>query len=180
MNLYKTKNNGYFLDRYPVEIKGKKLSFFIRGEGYKKDSFEITDIEMPELHDKSLTWFDIAKIGYQYGIHVAEVYADARVSGIIARQTAYGYMKMYSKIKDIINEDTFHKPFFDLLRCDYMLSYFGMYTLDIIRLDETLGKLDPEYDNINCLYRGEKCSMAEYIEVKMGLEYRKVIDALCK
>lgn len=182
MKLIKTKHKGveYTLcERWPVEIKKDTLHFFIKGLGWlKTKKFERLADELPDLAgNKSINWLQIARYYDAYGIHVAEQYAECLTAGIVARQTANGYGLLYQKAKALITED-FDPEFFAMLKCDYMLACFGMYLLDTIRLDETLGKLDPEYSPDACLYKGEVCSMNQYVEKKYGKLYVEVIESM--
>lgn len=177
--VYAKRIDKYFPLRFPQSIKGDKLEYFIRGEGYKKTKvFEILDVELPETHEPN--WFEICEIMDEYGIHVAKEYAERKVAGIIAAQTVEGYYFIYQKIKDHLPEH-FDYSFFDMMKCDYMLSCIGMYTLDIVGLDNRLAKIDPEYDNELCTYR-KKCnvSMNKYVGLKYGEDYNKLIDLALK
>ena len=133
-------------DCYPFKIKNGVLEHFTRsiGGGWKKTkSYKIVeDVELPDKWDKSITWLDVAKFYDQYGIEVANVYADRLTAGIVARQTATGYGKIYGAIKHLI-PDNFDVRFFELLRCEYMLSCFGMFLFDIVGMDDSLGKDGP-------------------------------------
>lgn len=53
-----------------------------------------------------------------------------------------------------------------------------MFTLDIVAMDEALGKLDSDYNPMAAKYKGEPCSMKEYIQQKWGSEYVAIIEAL--
>jgi hypothetical protein len=181
MELLHNKKYGYFPNKYPNSIKKNgKIEVFIPGEGYKTVSGGLVqDIKLPDKWDESLTWFDIAKYGNKYGINVAEYYAVGKTAGIVARQTAKGYIFMYEKIKDLINEQTFDKSFFNLLRWDYMLSCYGYFMFDILGFDKALVKIDPEYNDLECTYKGKTdYSMNKYITEKYGIEYTDIINRL--
>jgi len=178
MKIIKIKKTGMFFPlAFPQEIKNNKLNYFIQGEGYKKTTqFEILSDEFPEKWD-ALSWLDIAKLSDTYGLEVGAYYADCKVAGIIARQTANGYMITYKKIKDIIPEN-FDTVFFECLRNDYMCACYGLYLFDIIATDNALSAINPDYDAINCTYKNKKCSMSEYVELYYGIDYKKIIDRL--
>lgn len=171
------KGKTFLLNRWPNVIKKDQLTYFIYGEGYKKTkSFKVLpDVSLPDRREK-LSWLELCKIHDQYGIEVSSVYAECKTAGIIARQTIKGYYAMYSKIKDII-PDNFDE-FFDLLRVDYMLSCFGMYSFDIVRFDSNMDQIDPDYDSVNCKYMDKECSISEYIRIKYGDLYCTIIDRL--
>lgn len=179
MKLIKTKDL-YLPLNWPVEIKPNGvLSYFIYGKGYQKaKKFEIVEgIELPERWD-NISWLDIAKMYDQYGIEVANVYAECKTAGIISRQFARGYGLTYSIIKDILPQN-FDPAFFECLKADYMLSCFGMYLFSITDTDEAFAKIDKEYNPEHCAYKGKfNVSMHKYVELKYGPEYCKIIDRL--
>lgn len=180
MKAVKIKSGEVFLLRFPQSIlKNGKLEYFVLGQGYKQTkSFEVFESEdLYEYYDKRINELYVAQMYDKYGIEVASEYADCLVAGIIARQTAYGFGIIYQKIKDILPSN-FSNDFFKLLKCDYMLSCYGMYVLDIIKLDKMFSNLDAEYDNMACKYKGNSCSMNEYVKLKFGVEYANIIKAL--
>lgn len=170
----------YRMDIFPTSLSkdNKTIEFFTYGSGYRKTrKFEALEVELPDRWEK-LSWLSICKIHELYGIGISEEYANNKTAGIVARQTILGKYSLYNKIKDIIPTDTNFDSFFDLLKCDYMLSCFGLYILDIINLDETLSKLDPDYNNNEATYKGETYSMNQYINQKYGATYSAVIEKL--
>jgi len=50
--------------------------------------------------------------------------------------------------------------------------------LDVGALDDTLSEADSEYDSENCVYKGNKCSMAEYVYRKYGADVLKKLKIL--
>lgn len=123
--------------------KKETFEYFKYGSGWKKTKkYQVIDgVELPERWDKNLTWFDVAKLYDQYGINVANVYAECMTAGIVSKQTAIGYGKIYAKIKHLITDD-FSPKFFELMRCDYTLACFGIYALDIIGMDASFEKME--------------------------------------
>lgn len=166
---------------FPNEInkEGNTLKYFVRGEGYKKTkSFKVLEgVELPDRWAK-LSWLDVCKIYDQYGLEVANVYSECKVAGIISKQTIIGKYQMYKIIKDILPVN-FDSDFFDILRCDYLPSCFGLFMFDITGVDKAFSEADKEYDCENCTYQGrENVSMKQYVELKYGSEYVKIIEAL--
>jgi hypothetical protein len=179
MQLLKTRE--LFLPHcYPHEIKGNKLEYFIRGEGWKKTKvFDIVnDVTLPE-RDSAITWLQIAALYNKYGIEVANTYAERKTAGIVSRQTAMGYGITYGSIKDVIPEN-FDSNFFECLSIDYMCACMGYYLFDIIATDKKLSSLDSDYNSNCATYKGEKCSMKEYITIKYGTPYVAIIEKLNK
>lgn len=172
----------YFANSWRTEIdKNGSFEYFVSGEGWKKTKkFTVVDgVELPERWDKNLTWLDVARLYDQYGIEVANVYAECMTAGIVSKQTARGYGLIYGKIKHLIDEN-FDSKFFELLRCDYMLSCFGLFLLGIIGLDDKFGKMDSEYNPSDVKYKGKDCSMRQYVLQKYGQKYVDIIEAANK
>ena len=170
----------YRMDIFPTSLSkdNKTIEFVTYGSGHRKTrKFEALEVELPDRGDK-LSWLEICKIHESYGIGISEEYANEKTAGIVARQTILGKYSLYNKIKDIIPTDTNFNSFFELLKCDYMLSCFGLFLLDIIELDNILSSLDPDYDNNKATYKGETCSMNQYINQKYGAAYSAVIEKL--
>ena len=172
------KSNVYLLDGFPQSVKNGVLTYFIMGQGYKKTkAFEYVEgVEMPERWSKVINWLFVAKVFDQYGIEVAERYADCLTAGIVARQSARGYGLIYQKIKHLI-DGNFNPEFFALMRCDYMLSCYGLFMLDIVGMDTAMGKIDPDYIPEQSKYKGRECSMKEYVTIKYGEQYARIIEA---
>jgi hypothetical protein len=164
---------------FPQEIKGDKLEYFQKGEGYKKTkSFTILPEELPERWTE-LSWLEVAKIGDKYGLEVADCYASCKTAGIVSKQTANGYIITYQTIKDLIPEN-FDSAFFECLVADYMCACFGLYLFDIIGTEKELAAINPEYDAINATYKGENVSMKEFVLQRYGADYVKIIESLIK
>ena len=155
------------------------LAYWIRGIGHKKTKkFERIEAAPERNTGYKMSWLQIAKYTEQYGLNIGEGYGECKTAGIVARQTAAGYTAIYKKVKHLLQNGD--DEFFALLRCDYMMSCFGMYELDIIRLDETFQELDPEYNHVACLYKDEPCSMSNYVLLKYGQRMVDIVDACTK
>ena len=57
---------------------------------------------------------------------------------------------------------------------------YSHHHVDIIQADENLSAADPEYDHEQCTYKGELCSMSEYINIKFGKDIHEEFSALLK
>jgi len=176
-DVIKTKD-GYFLNKYPNEIKEvssrKKFIYFIRGEGYKKTlAFEkVAEIDVCEL-----SWLEIVKIADKYGLNVGKEFAEYKTCGMMARQAVRGKTKIYQKIKEILPND-FNSEFFDCLSSDYMLGCFGLDMFDVVATDKAFSQIDEDYDDCNATYKGKEISMNKYVEQKYGKEYVEIINKL--
>lgn len=166
---------------FPSNItnNGKSLSYWIYGEGHKRtNSFEIMDEKLPDKWAR-LPWLDIMYIHEKYGINVSEEYANRKVAGIVARQNVRSRYALFEKIKQLLDSEK-DREFFELLKTDYMLSCFGCYTIDIVATDDEMSKADPEYDSENATYKGETCSMKQYVKRKFGERRQKIFNTLLK
>ena len=178
MKIFKTKD-GNFLDRFPQEVKTDKngklrLEYFVKGKGYKKTvKFE----EIADIEFKNVSWFEVAKITDKYGLNVGAEFAELKTAGIVARQRARGHCAIYRTIKDIIPEN-FNEDFFDCLNCTYTVACMGVDDFDIGTTDDNLAVIDPEYDSLECTYKGKQISLDDYVTEKYGKEYSEIIERL--
>lgn len=179
MQLIKTKD--YYLPHcWPCEIKPNgKLEYFIMGKGWQKTkSFKIVEgVDLPDNRSE-LSWLEIAVLFDKYGLEVANVYAERKTAGIVSRQTAIGYGKIYAAIKDIVNVDEVDNNFFECLSFDYMSSCFGLFIFDIVATDKKLASKDKDYDHVNATYKGERISMRDYVRLKYSRKAVELIDKL--
>lgn len=133
-------------------------------------------VELPERWDPNITWLDIAKLFDQYGIEVANCFAECKTAGIVSRQTAKAYGKIYQAVKDLPG---LTNALFENLCFDFMFSSFGLFTFDVMATDQRLSDNDPDYSSENCTYKGEPCSMQEYVAIRFGQEAVNIIRTLC-
>ncbi len=59
----------------------------------------------------------------------------------MSKQTAIGYGVIYENIKHLVDEN-FDPKFFEMMRCDYMLSSFGLFVFDIVGMDSAFEKME--------------------------------------
>lgn len=180
MELYYLPTKRLYLPNcYPVEQNGKKLKYFIYGEGWKQTtSFKrVEGISLPDKWDSNITWLQIAKWWDQYGIEVANVYAEKKTAGIVSRQTARGVGIIWRTIKKLAPEN-FDEAFFNCLSADYMMACFGLFLFDLTKTDGNFSLLDNEYKSNECTYKRKTCSMMEYVQQKWGCNYFQMIEAL--
>lgn len=60
----------------------------------------------------------------------------------------------------------------------FVTALSGEVTIDIIKLDKTLSRNDPDYNGSICRYKGNPCSMSEYVLQKYGTEAVALIKIL--
>ena len=84
---------------------------------------------------------------------------------------------LFQKAKHLLCRET-DAAFFELIKTEGILSWLGMYQIDIIGMDDEFGKRDPEYQPELALYQGKTCSMDGYIEQKFGKRYVQIINAM--
>lgn len=166
----------YYADCYPCSIKNGMLEYFQNGWKKTKSFTVVEGVELPERWG-DVSWLEIAKLCDQYGMEVANVFADCKVAGIVSRQTAAGYTVTYRLIKHLITED-FNPVFFECLKNEYTFACFGVYLFDLVETEERLAKIDPEYDRIKCTYKGRTVSMRDYVVEKYGEVYAEAIHVL--
>ncbi len=82
----------------------------------------------------------------------------------------------FQKAKHLLCRET--DAAFELIKTEGILSWLGMYQIDIIGMDDEFGKRDPEYQPELALYQGKTCSMDGYIEQKFGKRYVQIINAM--
>lgn len=171
----------YVPHRFPSDITndGKTLKYFIRGEGHKQTkAFEILEEELPDKWDR-LSWLDIMHIHEKYGINISSIYADTKVPGLVARENVRSRYALFEKARHLLDPEK-DRELFELIKPESMLSYFGMYMLDIVATDKALSKADSEYDSENATYRGNPCSIEDYVRIKFGDRGVEIINALIK
>jgi hypothetical protein len=175
----KTKKLFLLMDYCTSIKKNGKLEYFISGEGRKQtQAFTILNDVLPSTWD--MNWMQICEITNAYGIHVGVKYASNKVAGIVAKQELLGYMHIYSKVKDFIDENfggEFDPTFFDKMKCAYMPAIAGTFFFDIARTDDVFAREDRDYNNKECTYKGVKnISMSDYIKLTYGTGYEELID----
>lgn len=186
MQLLKVKDL-YLPHCYPFEIKkNRQLEYFIYGQGWKKTkTYKIVEgVELPEKWAE-LHPLDIAILFDKYGIEVANIYAERKTAGIDSRQYAKSYGYIYRNIKDILPED-FDRDFFTCLKVMWEPACFGLFVFDICETDNAFGEIDKKYRPMEISYINQKgedmksVSMHQYVEMKYGEPYVKIIEALIK
>lgn len=167
----------FFPHTFPQTVKGQSFKYFIRGEGYKKTkAFEILDEEIPERWS-GLSWLEIMYIHQKYGQYCSIVYAETKCAGIVALENLLSRYALFQKAKHLLCQET-DAAFFELVKTDGILSWMGMYQIDITTMDDELGKRDPEYQPELALYHGKPCSMDGYIGQKFGKRYVQIMNAM--
>ena len=180
MEVITTVKNGQeinFLNRYPQEINGDQLTYFLPGEGYKKTKkFKISNVELPDL--TNLYWYEIAQIYDQYGYNIAVEYAEQKTAGCIAGRYTMAYYQIYKRAESILTKLPDAITFFESLPIDYVMAIFGRGSIDIIKYDRELSIENPAYNSDNCTYNGQKCSLSEYIAIKYSPLHAEAISKM--
>jgi len=180
MNIITIKKDGQkinFLDKFPQEIKNGQFTYFIYGQGYKKTKkFEVSDVELPEVN--AISWYEICKIHDQYGYNIALEYANHKTAGIVAGNYLTAYYQLYKRAESILTELPDAIPFFESLPVDYWLSMVGYGSIDIIKYDRQLSIADPLYNDDQCTYNGQECSLNQYIAIKYSQLHADAISLM--
>lgn len=162
---------------FPHEVKGQSFEYFISGEGYKKTkAFEILNEEIPERWSR-LSWLEIMYIYEKYGRYCSLIYAETKCAGYVALENLLSRYSLFQKAKHLLCRKT-DAAFFELIKTDGILSWLGMYQIDITTMDDELGKRDSEYQPELALYQGKPCSMDGYIRQKFGERYVRLMNAM--
>lgn len=144
----------------------------------KLKNAEIVDgVNLPERHEK-LSFLEVGKLGFQYGEHVARVYMDSLVPGMVAGEHTRSEIAKYSAFAAIFGEEEFSKEFYESVVIDGFVTAFGEHVINPNATDKALAKIDPEYDYENSLYKGEKMSLGSYVIAKYGEKYLQVLNKL--
>lgn len=182
MEIFKIKTPDgfeYRMNHFPQSVKNGKLEYWTQGEGYKKTKrFEIIEVNLPDRRD-FVSWLQICKICLDFGIEVANEYAEQKTAGIVSRLFTRSRLGLYGKAKYYLEKIEDADLFFEnFIRPDYWLSLGGIWSLDVFYLDSMLAKYDSNYDKDNALYCGNPCSMKEYMLKKFSENHVKVIELM--
>lgn len=174
--IFKTK------DRYVAENRSSRnadvLEYFVPGEGWKKTKkFTKVETDLPEDRWTQMSWLKLVMIFNEYGIDVADYYARHKTVADSSRRKVRNYAAVYACIEDLIPVD-FNEVFFECLKCDGMLSVFGLDVFDIVQTDKSMSEQDPDYNDVLATYKGEQVSMRQYVLLKYGDVYAQIIDRL--
>lgn len=170
--------DGQIWPTYDRDKMGSVFEYFQKGEGWKKTKkFKV--FEVSDLPQKYESWIEVCGVAEKYGLNVAMYYADQLTAGIVAKQTLYGKFGAYLILKEKFTPEEF-VPYFDILsRCEYFFSCMGIYCIDIVGIDNFLGKMDSGYDPENLTYKGEtNVSMREYVAKKYGQKVEEMLNTL--
>jgi len=171
-------NKEYYPLCFPQSIEGETLEYFKRGEGYKKTKkYRVLEDVIPDRWTP-LKWLEIVQIHDKYGINCSVLHSECKVAGIVAESNVLARYNLFMKAKHLIKP--VDADFFEILPIDGLLAAFGLYSLDPVILGKKLSKTDPEYDDLNCTYKGKTCSLAKYILIKYGARCNLIIDAMLK
>ncbi len=175
----KTKNSFiYRINNFPQSINNGKLEYWTKGEGYKKTiKYEIITVDLPK-RGENISWYDICKIHELYGYEVAFNYADNKICTMTAEHYLRSYYYFYCKVKNLLLQIKNPEEFFGIIKPDYLMSVFGIPSIDLFDLENVFEKLDVEYDKINCTYKNKKCSLKEYIAIKYSSIHSKIVSVL--
>jgi hypothetical protein len=166
----------YYPLSFPQSIRGETLEYHKRGEGYKKTKkYRVLEDAIPDRWTP-LTWLEIIQIHDKYGLNCSLLHAECKVAGIVAERNVLARYHLFTKAKHLLKPAD--ADFFEILPTDSRLAIFGLYSLDVPALDKRLSAADPEYDDLNCTYKGKTCSLATYILTKYGARRKLIIDAM--
>lgn len=82
-------------------------------------------------------------------------------------------IKLFNELNSLLKKKGVTAPLDKALMC-----FTGKWELDIIALDESFGQKDSDYNSDKCTYKGEPCSMREYIEKVFGQRAYDIVKLL--
>ena len=154
--------------------KQGRLKYFVYGQGYKKTKrFELINVD---LEPKKDTLY-IGEVAWNYGNDVASYLCEHAFGccTISARNWTPYFKHVYKVASDNFTPEGMNAISRDVV--NNFRHFLGL--LDIEFLDDSLSRLDPEYDSVNCTYKGkERVSMADYIREKYGEQTFTLIKLL--
>jgi hypothetical protein len=157
--------------------KQGRLSFFVYGKGYRKTkAFELINAPIDENKKDGLY---VGEIATKYGHDIAtEVCENAFGCCKISAQHWVGMFKIaYQTAIENLTETEISQVSRDVVNLFRPFSIFPVLEIDF--LDRELAKLDPEYNNAKCTYKGkENVSMKAYITEKYGKATMKLIEKM--
>lgn len=177
MEIYRIKtNNGtvHVKKDWTTEIdKQGRLKYFLYGQGYKKTRrYELINVDLEPKKDALY----IGEVAWNYGDGIAsDLCEDAFGCCTISARNWTPYFKHVYKVAS----DNFTKEIVDSLPMEIVNNlrhFIGL--LDVTFLDDALSRIDSEYDNVNCTYKGKEISMKEYIKEKYGEAAMRLVSLL--
>jgi hypothetical protein len=155
------------------------LEYFVYGSGYKKTkNFTMLEIVVP---DKP-SWLDIVNLKIGYGIEVAGYLAEQKTAGCMAKTQTNAKTHLYIKSKehwDNIEHSLRDTLFEKFAIANYFWAHWGIFSLDVIEVDNAFAKDDKEYNPVECTYKGEpNISSMQYAELKYGKDFSLALQAM--
>lgn len=177
MEIYRIKAKDgivYVRKDWNTEInKNGQLKYFIYGQGYKKSkSFELIEVDLQPKKDALY----IGEVASTYGNDIASYLCEHAFGccQLSAQNWTPFFRYVYKIAKENFNEEEFDKISRDVV--NNFRGFFGI--LDTSFLGEALSKLDSDYNDKECSYKGRNVSLAEYIEEKYGEPAVRLIKLL--
>lgn len=157
--------------------KQGRLKYFVYGVGYRKTkAFELINVPIDENKKDALY---IGEIATKYGYDIAtDVCESAFGCCTLSAQHWVGlFASAYTTAVENFTEDEISQISREVVNLFRPFSIFPILEVDF--LDRELAKLDPDYDNEMCRYKGKDgVSMGEYITEKYGEITAKFVDKM--
>lgn len=177
MDLFKVGRKGdkYVKDDYSAEEKNGTLKYWIWREGWKRTKV-FTRVTV-EFNIESMV--DIGKYASEYGIDIGTSLAESYKGCCLetARHHAILWRSKYEKCLKDIDLSKVSKEVIDMIQYD---SFFP-FIIDIVSLEDKLHEADPEFDPVNCTYKGqENVSTEDFVIEKYGKETAEFIKLMIR
>lgn len=164
MELYKINNGKTYIlkNEWSNEIKNGKLTYFVKGVGYRTTkNFEIIDVVIEPKKDALY----IGKIAKEYGLAVAAYLCEEAFG--CSQMSAENWVVTFQCAYETAVENNIDPSQVAVEVANNFRGFFSM--LDVTFLESKLAELDNEFEPSRCRYKGkENVSTKEYIAEKYG------------
>lgn len=155
---------GADLNTVSVDKKGSEV--FVRGEGRKK--LKPSNIKAIQInYQKYYSLAELKEVHERYGDSVCMCFIENN-----AASWKYDVLRVISrKSKEVLDilqtiADDLKIPAQTFVYRVHTISGFYFETINSPYLDEEFSSNDPEYDGVKCEYKGQDCSLADYMKKK--------------
>jgi hypothetical protein len=188
MKIYKVKfhnkereeiNTFVLKDTYTTTIDSKGLlRFFARGMGYVKTKhFTEMDVDI-DMDCKDALY--IGKIANEYSDAVAEEVCMNAFG--CCNMSATSWVRTFSRMYTIAKKNMTDEEIAKISRevCNAIRGAYWFDLVDIISLDQSLSRMDSDYDCVKATYKGKPISMKDYVALKYGELTSRFIELAIK
>jgi hypothetical protein len=158
-----------------IDSKGS-IEFFVRGMGWVKTK-HFTEIDA----DIDMDTKDALYIG-----QIANEYSDAVAEEVCinafgcCKMNADSWVRMFGRMYTIAKKNMTDEEIAKISRevCNAIRGDYWFGLVDIISLDQSLSRMDSDYNCVEATYKGEPISMRDYVTLKYGEHTSRFIELL--